>query len=91
MYEDVHNVNATPEMYNRLRYGQPPVQNNYEDYGRPYDGGIKVIKNNYIKTEAFNFYRIEKAPIAILTLQNISLIEPMIKYCYLSSKDSSLI
>ena len=50
-YSYVHNVNATPEMYNNLRYGQSSTRNRYEDCGRPYDGGIKVIKNNYIKTK----------------------------------------
>ena len=62
MYEYVHNVNATPEMYNRVRYGQPPVQNSYEDCGRPYDGGIKVIKNNYIKAEELSENEFDKLP-----------------------------
>ena len=47
-YSYVHNVNATPEMYNRCHQN-----NNYvsvgQDYGRPISSGIKVIKNNYIK------------------------------------------
>lgn len=61
-YSYVHNVNATPEMYNNLRYGQSSTQNRYEDCGRPYDGGIKVIKNNYIKAKELSEEEFNKLP-----------------------------
>lgn len=61
-YNYVHNVNATPEMYNNLRYSQSSTRNRYEDCGRPYDGGIKVIKNNYIKAEELSEEEFNKLP-----------------------------
>lgn len=45
----VHNVNATPEMYNRFRQNGDNYVSVGHDYGRPISSGIKVIKNNYQK------------------------------------------
>ena len=45
----VHNVNATPEMYNRCRQNGDNYVSVGHDYGRPISSGIKVIKNNYQK------------------------------------------
>lgn len=48
-YSYVHNVNATPEMYNRCYQNGGNYVSVGQDYGRPMPSGIKVIKNNYKK------------------------------------------